>query len=1414
MYTARKFLLLAVTAFGGACVLAASSQPAMAQPVIAPGTTDLLITPPELTATVDPNIVVTFDDSGSMASHYMGDGRPFDNSGWASPWGCAGTIDPRVTTPGDIRSHAMNGVYYNPNVLYVPPVRADGTSFPDADATLQAVWADGVAVNRPRNPSTPASPGYHNNPNSTSNGSDTRVTNLRGIFGTSVTTGSSSGRNASCPSSGGGTVISNCSCSGSGSSRRCTWTETTTTDNRWTCGFGSYPTSFVGGEDVNAGGPYYYRLKDSVSIAVDSFGNPTTAGRGVLYTTGNWEAVAIPNTSATIEGVTINQWQNFANWYAYYRTRNLMMRTALSRTFAKFNSNVRIAWQNINDGTFKLPAAAIITKLLDKAGVACSTIDPATSFGAGGQPDCYRSAFFNWVFQTGANGTTPDRASTIRAGDFFKRSNTQDLKDPYWQLADASAGTPGRELACRQNFHMLVTDGYWNENDPTLPTPFLDSETSGTLGDGSAYDASSAQSRVFWDVDGSIYKSSLANIAFNYWAQDLRTDLDNKVKPFVPDKTTGVTGPLVDPGANPLSNKEVFYNPANDPATWQHVVQFMVTLGIAGKLNFSDDVDCADAQNDLCKLRKGQANSAGVTGWPRPSNNAPPAIDDTWHAAINSRGSYFSASNPGELVNHLEQVINSVLARGASSTPLSVSLPLLAVGTTGYNAGYDSTDWSGSLVRELIDPATAQPGANAVWDAGCKLTGGTFDTAARRCTQPAGGPWVSPPGYPGTARAPDTRRIFTATRDNSGNGLGIPFRWNTATLGTTLVDGLNQKPAEATLCSSANLIACDGFGSQRVDYVRGLRMNEATASPHFRTRSSVFGSVINSKPLYVSSPRGGFYDIYPVGSPEQIAFAADPDDGYAAYQFNKRARTPMVYVGSNDGMLHAFDATTGEESWAYVPSTLIENRRLARSTADTAGLLPGVDSPPLEQDVFVNGTWRTYLIGSLRLGGRGVFALDITDVPGGSATEASLATSIVKWEFNSGPTRTPASVPAVDPVCAEGATTCPSLGYTYDSTNVARIHKDNKWVVLVSSGYFPSLVGDAAIPNDASEPAAKHTSLLVIDLVTGKLIREIRTDLAPQTRPAGFKTFGLSTPVVYDVGSDQVDDYVYAGDLAGNLWRFDISSPDAAQWKVDLMFTTYGDGGATTAGDQPIVFNPTAMRDPVTRRPIILVGTGKYLGRDDRTSAIPQQAFYGIRDYEGSSSYPIRVNQLVTQSITQAALDANGIALRSVTGYTAPTGTLPSGTPNMILRKLDTATGKPIRVAVPANGWRIRLNVAAEPGERADRRAIPDYSPNVTALYSMIPLGDDPCDPGRRFGVMFLDAATGGALSATGTGNVGAVLRNSTPIPDPVVREGGGEIMIPGLPPSISGTINDAINAAYTPAPWHRGAWKELLDLQ
>ncbi len=268
------------------------------------GLTELSPTPPNVTRAVPPNIMVTFDDSGSMASNFMGDDRPFDNGSWSGPWRCAGVIDPRVTDTANIRSRAMNGVYYNPNVVYVPPVKADGSSFPQADATLQSVALDGIALNRPYGPVAVGTTGFRNNPNSAAGSNDSNLTNLMGIK----------------PASG--------------------------TDRRWTCGNGSSPmdptkTDPDGGAYPN-GGPYYYRYKTSApAITVDAFGNPDSVGRGRLYTVANWEAVTVRNTTVTIDGQSVNQWQNFANWYAYYRTRSLMTRTALSRVFGKLGQR----WQ-------------------------------------------------------------------------------------------------------------------------------------------------------------------------------------------------------------------------------------------------------------------------------------------------------------------------------------------------------------------------------------------------------------------------------------------------------------------------------------------------------------------------------------------------------------------------------------------------------------------------------------------------------------------------------------------------------------------------------------------------------------------------------------------------------------------------------------------------------------------------------------------------------------------------------------------------------------------------------------------------------------------------------------------------------------------------------------------------------------
>jgi type IV pilus assembly protein PilY1 len=265
------------------------------------------------------------------------------------------------------------------------------------------------------------------------------------------------------------------------------------------------------------------------------------------------------------------------------------------------------------------------------------------------------------------------------------------------------------------------------------------------------------------------------------------------------------------------------------------------------------------------------------------------------------------------------------------------------------------------------------------------------------------------------------------------------------------------------------------------------------------------------------------------------------------------------------------------------------------------------------------------------------------------------------------------------------------------------------------------------------------------------------------------------------------------------------------------MFTSYGNGGAAAVGDQPIVFNPTALRDYVTQQPILVVGTGKYIGRPDRTSAIPLQAFYGIRDYgTASAAYPIKVNQLVTQNLNQAPADAAGNAVRQITGWTAPSGAVAASTPAMLLGTV--VAGQPSTVKVKANGWRMPLSIPIEPGERAERRAVPFFSLNLAVLYTLIPKSDDPCDPGRRYGIMAIDAATGGSTSpgaggiAPGTGLVGVVTKAPTPPGDPVQKRGGGQgsLIIPGLPQEIQ----DQLNNAASPPPWHRGAWKELLDLQ
>ena len=1392
---------------------------------------ELSPTPPNVTQAVPPNVVVTFDDSGSMASNYMGDTRPFDGGSWSGPWRCAGLIDPRVTAAGDVLSKAMNGVYYNPNVAYTPPIKADGTSFPDADPTLGMVPLDGIGINRPYNTVTAAATAtVRNNPNGTTD--PTTLAYLNGVINYTPKVGyyySGTGtwdnsQKSSYWVTQGSWIKGPYPLGGSGPynnnddknySSGAYPAPTSGTDRRWTCGYGSSPMDGLSADsDGNTypnGGPYYYRYKATApTITVDTYGNPDAAGQANLYTPGNWEAVAVPNTTVTIHGKPVNQWQNFANWYSYYRTRNLMTRTALSRVFGDlgaptstggFGNSLRIAWQNLyTDDVFHLQNDTIITSLLDANSPACdaSAVDPASTLLGGNpktSPNCYRSAFFNWIFSVPATSGTPARAAAIRAGKFFQRGNgntggTGDLHDPYWQPPTVT-GADGLELVCRQNYHMLVTDGYWNEGDPALPTPFQTSESvigvnGGKLPDGTVYSPTAPESRVYWDVQGAVYTSSQANIAFNYWATNLRPDLYNQslgkiVPPYMPDTTTGKV-----PGATSPA-LEKYFNPKNDPANWPHMVEYMVTLGVPGYLTFSNDADCVDANNDLCKLRLGLTNSTNAVGWTRPANNSPPGIDDTWHAAINSRGAYFNAANPQDLVDQLTNILTNISARNVPATTSALNTSVLVQGALGFTAGYSSGDWSG--VFQAITANVDGTVSGVQWDAGKILT----DPTDPKFTAPA------------------ARKILTSKEKADGSfDVGTPFRTFSSDLDDlTAASGSTYLSAQALLSGLPASVGTADTGQARVDYLRGVRSLEGAT---YRTRASLLGAVINSQALFVGAPSSGYISNWPVGSPEALAMTNDGTTcnqsaptlatchSYEAFTSIYENRVPAVYLGTNDGMLHAFNAQevlntdvppiavpatdAGKEMFAYIPRTVYPN--LGNLTAKSNfKFAPTVDATPVMRDVFfaadssvpavTKAGWHTILVGGLRLGGRGVYALDITDPT--TVTEAA-ANQKVLWEFNSD---SPAVAGVGDPA---------DLGYTFGQPNIGRL-ATGKWVVLVPGGYFPDCSKSDRPANCVTLAAASkgYSALFVLDAQTGALIREIKT----LTTISGVTSGGLSSVVLGDYNNDQIDDVAFAGDLQGNLWRFDLTDANPANWQahVTLAFKP------ATQGAQPITVMPRLFPDPATNRFIVVFGTGKYLGAADNTStSAVTQSIYGIRDKLDSTGPITAVKTDLQQQVLYQATSSNG--LNTVRGLTDNT------------------------LTDAQNGWYIDLNLAAAPGERMVVTAGALFNTNRAIITTLIPGSQDPCSATVGGALMILNAATGGSgggLSGpggpssgwvSGVSTVGGLVNNpptggSVPVASVI---GGGKLLIPGLQLQGGGNLNidDAI--------WRRRGWRELNNDQ
>lgn len=832
-------------------------------------------------------------------------------------------------------------------------------------------------------------------------------------------------------------------------------------------------------------------------------GSPTTATSTSCFSRVEIKPANAPfpkmssdRTECAAGGCTYDQeMQNFANWFQYWRSRLLMARGGVGTAFSKQASNLRVGFAAINAADNNIN------------GVNTDIIVSGVSNNFSGTN---RSNFFNQLYRYPVTSKgTPLRYAMDVVGQYFQRT---DIGGP-WQNTINSGSASTDQASCRQNYHIMMTDGTWNgsgasggaaanvdgTNGSTMTA--ADGRTYRYRTTGSDYSGPSGSYTVNERQYADNNSDTLADVAMYYWVNDLR--------------------PLW-----PTSKKNVPTN-ASDPAFWQHLVTYTVGLGVVGTL---------DPEVDLPALK------AGTKSWSTPSANNINNVDDLWHAAVNGHGQYFSAQNPRQFAEGLTKSLQDIASRVGSAAAVATSNNTLGANVKLYTSSYRTDNWSGKLEQKAIDQNTGAVASTNDWDT---------DN------------W--------TVNA-STRRVFTY--DTVGAS-GIEFRY------------ANLRPTEQTVFTNATASFSPVVvtGTDIVDYLRGDRSREGNP---FRVRNYMLGDLVNSDPQYVKEGKDAGYVFLPTGS-----------YGKSSYQSflnwkKDPSRAATVYVGSNDGMLHAFDAaatdTAALERFAYVPKTIIPNlpdlasktyshRFYVDATVQVADAAIGSDSA---------NPWKMVLVSGVGAGGKAVFALDVTD-------PTTFSASNVLWEINS------------------STTGYSDLGYTIGVPQIGRL-RDGRWVAVFGNGYGSS---------------SGKAVLYVADLTNGNMLMTIDT---------GTTSNGMSTPKLV-LDSASTIKTVYAGDIKGNMWKINFDTNPPANTTASIAFSGSPLFFATNATDG------SGIRQPITTQPqiyphpdngvIVVFGTGK-IYEDTDAGNVDTQSLYGIWD---KSVSPTTVSKT---TLVQQVLSKNG----------------------------------------------------------------------------------------------------------------------------------------------------------------------------
>lgn len=573
--------------------------------------------------------------------------------------------------------------------------------------------------------------------------------------------------------------------------------------------------------------------------------------------------------------------------------------------------------------------------------------------------------------------------------------------------------------------------------------------------------------------------------------------------------------------------------------------------------------------------------------------------DPLMQATADSGGGLFlQARNASQLTNALRNATSNIFRKvEGSASSVSFNTGSIRAGSQLYQAKFKTAVWTGQvLALSLHDGVTGVDGCNdddpigalcpiPQWDAGCTLTGGLCDTTGADLGSPNGG----------AARTILTYKTGTIPA-------GVPFALTELTASQQAQ--LNKDATGAT----------DTRGSARVNYLRGDRTQEQTSGGVFRDRESLLGDIVHSSPAYVGPP----LRRYPVAWYDQLGGVTPENAGgaqtYRQFKAAHQTRTTMVYAGANDGFLHGFESgkyntsrelvsgNEGVELLAYMPSKVLQNARYLTYPDYTHRY--SVDGAPVENDVFFDGGWRTVLVGGLGAGGQGLYALDISDP---DSFSENYAASTVLWEFND------------NTATADPSKSSSDLGFTVSQPAIVRLH-NGRWGAVVANGYNNTKA-------DGAPSATGNAVLYVLDIKDGSVLAKLDTGVGkaqdPTTTDAAQKRpNGLASPFPVDKDGDFVTDYVYAGDLFGNVWRFDLTATNPNDWKVSEFANSGVPTPLFTARDgsnrpQPITTQVQVgvHSNGLNRGVMVYFGTGKALQNSDETAnTSTTQTFYGIWD--------------------------------------------------------------------------------------------------------------------------------------------------------------------------------------------------------